>query len=1057
MFTGRIEADRALCSCRSEVKRPCPSPHPVPLLGEAAPTPHAENPQRETRGAQKWRLGGARDTGRRWWRRGTAERNTSPPPNTAPPPYRRLHSPGRPPRCHGGAMGVRTGSTPPGSRDGGGGGGGAGSDGGGGGGAVAEELHGLSLEQRRTVLQVKLQQRRSWENLEQQRLVPPLRMASAIRNLDRARTEDFLKHKIWNRPDRKELVKKHILEDTQAQPALQAAQLRLKRARLAADLNGRLALRPGAIELVQRHILAVDSAGLQLGAGGAHVDEEEDDARSLSPDSLAPLPQGPSPAPQGPSPPPQHPSLDFSVPGPDPSSAADPGAQQQRGRQGDTASAMGVLANPVHARQGQPAGVTPPSKPRSPLVKHTQPQPEAGGQRARSRGKDPRPKVRKLKYHQYVPPGQRPAPDKGGGAAAAAAASAPETATAARGPGGGRPEAPCDGLARGPPILPAGTTPYTRLLQQQQMFLDLQTLGQPHQQRQPEVQLHHEQQQQQRRQLLGQQRLLPLQAGPHAPSSLPPSSPTRGAIKSEPRTSGPDASPGASSSGSSPAHRAGGLPSSLDEMKVTELRHELKRRSLPVSGTKPALLERLRRAFSAGGGSAPPAAAPPPPDGDPEPGCDSGDSSLSPGPCGTPGVLAPSPGVKEERTGSPGSEADAAAGDRLLLEMKRRKIQELQRLLEQEQKQADELRRQIAREKSLRHGGQASPPQQHSPSFPQARVSPGYPGNRASPGFLPSRDPVVPRAPCGRDGPGGREDALAFCFPRADPRRRSPPSPTAAPVKRESLAGDGAVPPAPGPCGAEAEADREPPPRTPPTPAGVAAPPLEVKRERPAPEREELAAFPDSPSHHGPGPGDALRLETPDLPPSYEDAVKHKAPSMQGGLEQHMDDLLDILIENGEIPASAREQKEPRSSPPGAAPAPARPTGGVGGGHLGLAAAFRLSLSTAAPSPSSSPPSEAQLAASLGVVIGVCGGGGGGDAVWADDDAFWAEAEAGAGSEGGASDRERDEDGVDWAELASGLAPLAHAPPAGPFSSADLFDAGGGGKDLVFGAASQLF
>ncbi|CAM9748073.1 unnamed protein product [Lampetra planeri] len=978
-------------------------PHPVPLLGEATPTPHAENPERETRGAQKRRLGGARDTGRR-----------------------RLHSPGGPPRCHGGAMGVRTGSTPPGSRDGGGG---AGSDGGGGG-AVAEELHGLSLEQRRTVLQVKLQQRRSWENLEQQRLVPPLRMASAIRNLDRARTEDFLKHKIWNRPDRKELVKKHILEDTQAQPALQAAQLRLKRARLAADLNGRLALRPGPIELVQRHILAVDSAGLQLGAGisGAHVDEEEDDARSLSPDSLAPPPQGPSPPPQGP-------SLDFSVPGPDPSSPADPGAQQQRGRQGDAASAMGVLANPLHARQGQPAGVTPPSKPRSPLVKHTQPQPEAGGQRARSRGKDPRPKVRKLKYHQYVPPGQRPAPDKGGGAAAAA--SAPGTATAARSPGGGRPEAPCDGRARGPPILPAGTTPYTRLLQQQQMFLDLQTLGQPHQQRQPEAQLHHQQQQ---RQLLGQQRLLPLQAGPHAPSSLPPSSPTRGAIKSEPRTSGPDASPGASSSGS-PAHRPGGLPSNLDEMKVTELRHELKRRSLPVSGTKPALLERLRRAFSA-------------------PGCDSGDSSLSPGPCGTPGVLAPSPGVKEERTGTPGSEADAAAGDRLLLEMKRRKIQELQRLLEQEQKQADELRRQIAREKSLRHGGQASPPppqQQHSPSFPQAGVSPGYPGDPASPGFLPSRGPVVarpgPPRPCGRGGPGGREDALAFRFPRADPRRRSPPSPTAAPVKRESLAGDGAVPSAPGPCGAEAEADREPPPRTPPMPAGV-----EVKRERAAPEREELAAFPDSPSHHGPGPGDALQLETPDLPPSYEDAVKHKAPSMQGGLEQHMDDLLDILIENGEIPASAREQKEPRSSPPGASPAPARPTGGVGGGHLGLAATFRLSLSTAAPSPSSSPPSEAQLAASLGVVIGVCGGGGGGgDAVWADEDAFWAEAEAGAGSEGGASDRERDEDGVDWAELASGLAPLAHAPPAGPFSSADLFDAGGGGKDLVFGAASQLF
>lgn len=47
--------------------------------------------------------------------------------------------------------------------------------------------------------------------------------------------------------------------ETQAEPSLQATQLRLKRARLANDLNEKIAQRPGPMELVEKKILPVDS------------------------------------------------------------------------------------------------------------------------------------------------------------------------------------------------------------------------------------------------------------------------------------------------------------------------------------------------------------------------------------------------------------------------------------------------------------------------------------------------------------------------------------------------------------------------------------------------------------------------------------------------------------------------------------------------------------------------------------------------------------------------------------------------------------------------------
>lgn len=48
--------------------------------------------------------------------------------------------------------------------------------------------------------------------------------------------------------------------EAQAEPSLQATQMKLKRARLADNLNEKIAQRPGAMELVEKNILPVHSA-----------------------------------------------------------------------------------------------------------------------------------------------------------------------------------------------------------------------------------------------------------------------------------------------------------------------------------------------------------------------------------------------------------------------------------------------------------------------------------------------------------------------------------------------------------------------------------------------------------------------------------------------------------------------------------------------------------------------------------------------------------------------------------------------------------------------------
>ncbi|XP_028634189.1 myocardin-related transcription factor B isoform X1 [Grammomys surdaster] len=370
-----------------------------------------------------------------------------------------------------------------------------------------------------TVLQLRLQQRRTREQLVDQGIMPPLKSPAAfheqIKSLERARTENFLKHKIRSRPDRSELVRMHILEETFAEPSLQATQMKLKRARLADDLNEKIAQRPGPMELVEKNILPVDSSVKEAIIGVVKEDYphthgefsfDEDSSDALSPDQPA------SQESQGSAASPSEPKVSASPP---PVTASTPAQFTSV-----PPAVPEFLKTPLTADQ-PPTRTTAPVLPTSTvsstksgptLVKQSHPKNPNDKHRSK-KCKDPKPRVKKLKYHQYIPPNQK-----------------------------------------GEKSEPQMDSNYARLLQQQQLFLQLQILSQ-------------QQQQQQQQQHYNYQTILP------AP------------IKTDKNNS---------SSTSVPARRPGPLPSSLDDLKVSELKTELKLRGLPVSGTKPDLIERLK-------------------------------------------------------------------------------------------------------------------------------------------------------------------------------------------------------------------------------------------------------------------------------------------------------------------------------------------------------------------------------------------------------------------------------------------------------------------------------
>ncbi|KAG7268961.1 hypothetical protein CRUP_004885 [Coryphaenoides rupestris] len=362
-------------------------------------------------------------------------------------------------------------------------------------------------------LQLKLQQRRTREELVSQGIMPPLKSPAAFheqrRSLERARTEDYLKRKIRSRPERSELVRMHILEETSAEPSLQAKQLQLKRARLADDLNDKISHRPGPIELVHKNILPVALDTLPdspKGAGGeSSLDEDSSDA--LSPDQLT-----------------NHDSPLGSIPQLSPSDMLTPN--------GD-----------MSPSQSKSSSDRPPQRSK--------------------KAKDNKPKVKKLKYHQYIPPDQKA--DK-----------------------------------EPPPQLDSS---YAKILQQQQLFLQLQILNQ-------------------QQQHYNYHTILP--APPKPPTEPTPSaksgpSPSRSVPTTTTVTPSNQSGPNRQSQTPLGGAKPGTLPANLDEFKacsskttfpcfhhfkiaVAELKLELKLRGLTVSGTKNDLIDRLRNYQEQNGG-----------------------------------------------------------------------------------------------------------------------------------------------------------------------------------------------------------------------------------------------------------------------------------------------------------------------------------------------------------------------------------------------------------------------------------------------------------------------
>ncbi|XP_043852494.1 myocardin-related transcription factor B isoform X5 [Dromiciops gliroides] len=407
--------------------------------------------------------------------------------------------------------------------------------------AVAHEFQELSLQssqhlpplnERKNVLQLRLQQRRTREQLVDQGIMPPLKSPAAfheqIKSLERARTENFLKHKIRSRPDRSELVRMHILEETFAEPSLQATQMKLKRARLADDLNEKIAQRPGPMELVEKNILPVDSCVKEAIIGVGQEDYphtqgdfsfDEDSSDALSPDQpasqesqgSAASPSEPkiseSPSPATTNTPTQYTSLSTAVPEflKTPLAADHPTSRP---------TAPVLSTNTVSSAKPGPALVKQ-SHPKNPNDKHRS-----------KKCKDPKPRVKKLKYHQYIPPDQK-----------------------------------------GEKNEPQMDSNYARLLQQQQLFLQLQILSQ-------------------QQQHYNYQTILP--------APLKPLNDKHNSGNSTLSNNAPTAVANTRQNASIPIRKPGPLPSSLDDLKVAELKMELKLRGLPVSGTKTDLIERLK-------------------------------------------------------------------------------------------------------------------------------------------------------------------------------------------------------------------------------------------------------------------------------------------------------------------------------------------------------------------------------------------------------------------------------------------------------------------------------
>ncbi|XP_012284117.1 MKL/myocardin-like protein 2 isoform X2 [Orussus abietinus] len=478
-------------------------------------------------------------------------------------------------------------------------------------------------------LKVKLMLRRPINQLVAQGIMPPLKTPPAFheqrKQLERAKTGDLLKAKIQQRPGREELVRQHILEDVgHVDPSLAERQRMLKKARLADQLNDQLSHRPGPLELIQKNILHTEEP-IERAVKEGHIPFkatcEGQVTKPQHPDHYITFEDDSQSSEGAPSPPLESRTdvleaaaasagivtVSLSIPttggavvvtstspvfrqaATEPtiqtfaelcSSVVGPQHQQQQQHQhqpqqqqvqqsqqhaatqanqsnGPTATLLPLAPAPSPMSLGSTTSslsplsnisiASPPAPPPAAITPRPQPSPISSTcQRSDAPGKDKnrkksktksQPKTRTIKFHEYKGP-----------------PNAQKTSMSST----------TSGLGSAPP----GETSYELLLQQQQLFLQWQLEWQH---KYPQI-------------------ILP---AAQKPLSLNTSGGSDAGSISGSSLNAP--SPAPSNSSSNPSDQPPLRPlGKLEDMKVSDLKVELKRRNLPVSGSKPQLIERLK-------------------------------------------------------------------------------------------------------------------------------------------------------------------------------------------------------------------------------------------------------------------------------------------------------------------------------------------------------------------------------------------------------------------------------------------------------------------------------
>ncbi|XP_068932909.1 myocardin isoform X3 [Petaurus breviceps papuanus] len=337
------------------------------------------------------------------------------------------------------------------------------------------------------------------------------------------KTEDYLKHKNRNRPEGKNLINMHILQDTIEEESIPAPQMKLKRARLADDVTEKIAVRPGLLELMEKNRIPVDST-MKESVKGNHVGiSKSTDAFAFDEDSsndeLSPE-QTRSEDSQGSN------SFPPDTKATEASSSAPSKTTQHHTSDSENYRNEHFISQSDNMKQVNGSLSSP-----IPVPAVVKSKSFSDSKNRHKKPKDTKPKVKKLKYHQYIPPDQK--------------------------------------AEKSPPPMDSA---YARLLQQQQLFLQLQILSQQQQQQRFSYPGHHQAQLKEPNEELIR--------NPNSVSiSNTPLSPAKTTFSGQTGISSLKLVP---------------LPSNLDDLKVSELRQQLRIRGLPVSGTKTALMNRLR-------------------------------------------------------------------------------------------------------------------------------------------------------------------------------------------------------------------------------------------------------------------------------------------------------------------------------------------------------------------------------------------------------------------------------------------------------------------------------